>query len=284
MPQVITEFAQLLVDNDDRFNQKLDAASQQQKLLHVQSLTDSLRKHDAVREAAERVQQQIQFELQAEQVRRDQEQLRKLAEAKAKLAAEEQAHLKRLEEERRKEEERKQREAQLQREREDAARRQKEEAEQKARQKAAEDKEAEDKKQRERQAEQQAQAQAQQARQQQQQQEAQARQQQNAAPPQSQAQTQPAPSAQAPKPTAQPAPAQLAALQSAPEQRAKEHQAFMAMKQELKQSVARLDAAKQQDPWLKKNLGDSCRRRIRTLIGQVNKHNKVENTRVVCIR
>lgn len=280
MPQVITEFAQLLVDNDDRFNQKLDAASQQQKVLHIQSLTDSLRKHDAVREAAERVQQQIQCELQAEQVRRDQEQIRKLAEAKEKLAAEQKAHLKRLEEQRRKDEETKQREAQLQREREDAERRQQEDAEKKARDRAAQEKEAEDKKQREKQAEVQEQQAKERARQQEQR-DANARQQQNSAPLQTQTQAQSAPSFQATAPAAQADSTNVAILQSTTEQREREHSAYLAMKQELKKSVAMLDAAKQHDPWLKKHLGDSCRRRIRTLMGQVNKRNKAENTRVV---
>lgn len=272
MPQVITEFAQLLVDNDDRFNQKLDAASHQQKVLHVQSLAESLRKHNAVRESAERVQQQIQCELQAEQVRREQEESRKLAEAKEKLAAEQKAHLKRLEEERRRDEELQRQQAQLQRERDEAAQREKEHLEQRARDNAAQEKEAEAKKQKESEVAQQQQQQAQGQTKQAKQQGAQTRQQQSSLPPQT----------QVPTSDTRAAPGRLAALQSTQDQREREHRAYLAMKKELKKSVAKLDAAKQHDDWLKQNLGDKCRRRIRTIMGQVSKTNKAANTQKVC--
>lgn len=275
IPQVITELAQLLVDRDDRFNQQLDAASQQQKVLHVQSLADSLRKHDAVRKSAERVQQQIQYELQAEQVRRDQEEARKLAEAKEKLAAEQRAQLKRLEEDRRKDEERKQQEARLQRERDEAAQRLKEEDEKKARHKSAQEKEAADRKEAQRQAAQQQQAEADQAKQRrdQQQQELNAKTQQT--------KTQGSSPSQVPTSGPQAVSGQPSLLVSSPEQRDREHQAYLTMKQELKKSVATLDAAKQNDAWLKEHLGEHCRRRIRVLLGQVNKKDKAENKRVV---
>jgi nucleoporin GLE1 len=245
------------------FESQLAEAAQQREVVQTRAINVASNAHDAVLKGAMMDLEMVQMQNERKRLQEEAEKSRRAAEAKQKLDEERAAELRRLQAERERDEARRQEVARVERERKEAEQRataEKQEKEEQAKRalqqkekEAADARAAEQRKQLQQQEQSRAHAE--------------------------QSQTPQPPSMSQPN-AAAPAAAATVAVSSRDEVE-KEHAAFLAMKQALKQTRDRLDQAKSQDAWLKQNLGEKCRRRIKTLVNQVNKHNREENRRVV---
>lgn len=252
------------VEQDRAFEMQLVEGTHRRESIQKQALESAAKAHKAIRDNAMLDLEMIAIEAERKRLRLEAEQNRLAEEAKRKLDEERAAELHRLQAEREKDEARQREAERIERERKEAEQRaaaqqqQREEQARKAREQK--DKEA---------AEARA-AQLEEQKLQEEQKRQQTIQQEKSQPP------------RASHPPAAAAPTAVTSIASSSrDEIEKEHATFLAMKQALKQTKDRLDQAKNQDAWLKENLGEKCRRRIKMLVNQVNKHNRDENRRKV---
>ncbi|SMR42566.1 unnamed protein product [Zymoseptoria tritici ST99CH_1E4] len=252
------------VEQDRAFEMQLVEGTHRRESIQKQALESAAKAHKAIRDNAMLDLEMIAIEAERKRLRLEAEQNRLAEEAKRKLDEERAAELHRLQAEREKDEARQREAERIERERKEAEQRaaaqqqQREEQARKAREQK--DKEA---------AEARA-AQLEEQKLQEEQKRQQTIQQEKSQPP------------RASHPPAAAAPTAVTSIASSSrDEIEKEHATFLAMKQALKQTKDRLDQAKNQDAWLKENLGEKCRRRIKMLVNQVNKHNRDENRRKI---
>jgi nucleoporin GLE1 len=251
------------VEQDRAFELQLAEGTHRRESMQKQALETAAKAHKAVLDHAMMDLELIEIEAERKRLRIEAEKNRMAAEAKRKLDEERASELRRLQAERERDEARKQEAVKVERERQEAQQRaaaeQKERDEQAKRAQQQKEKDAADaqaaEQQKQTQLQEQARLQAQ--------------------------QKQAVPTPQVSQPAAVTPAAAVTGATSHRDDLEKTHATFLAMKQALKQTRDRLDQAKSQDAWLKQNLGEKCRRRIKTLVNQVNKHNKEENRRVV---
>ncbi|KJY01213.1 hypothetical protein TI39_contig300g00015 [Zymoseptoria brevis] len=252
------------VEQDRAFEMQLVEGTHRRESIQKQALESAAKAHKAIRDNAMLDLEMIAIEAERKRLRIEAEQNRLAEEAKRKLDEERAAELLRLQVEREKDEARQREAERIERERKEAEQRaaaqqqQREEQARKAREQK--DKEA-------------AEARAAQLEEQKLQEERKRQQ-------TIQQQTSQPPRASHP-PTAAAPTAVTSIASSSRDEIEKEHATFLTMKQALKQTRDRLDQAKNQDAWLKENLGERCRRRIKMLVNQVNKHNRDENRRKI---